>query len=352
MKAFKTKSGKWRVRPVDHYEYDESGKRRVVLACITRDTKQEALRAGYAYEQDHKCTVAAPMTFSAALEKYISLREPVLSPSTVRSYRAVQRTAFSAIDSVPVSDLTSEILQSWISSYASDHSAKSVKNASGLVSSVLRMFRPDARFDIRLPQKQIPELYTPTDEDVRQLLASVSGSDLERAILLAALGTLRRGEICALLRDDISGDSVSVSKNMILTPERKWIIKAPKTPQSVRRVSLPAAAVKIIVADRAPGDRIVSYNPETLTKYFQRARTAAGLPYFRLHDLRAYSASIRHAIGIPDQYIMQAGGWKTDTVLKQVYRRTMADKSEEFDRKAADHFADLLSPKKRPPKKV
>lgn len=352
MKAVKTTSGKWRVRPVDHYEYDANGKRRVVLACITRDTKQEALRAGYAYEREHKDKKEEALTFAAALEKYIVLREPVLSPSTVRSYRAVQRTAFSAIDSVPVSELTSEILQSWISSYSSDHSAKSVKNASGLVSSVLKMFRPDARFDIRLPQKQVPDLYTPTDEDVRQLLRSVVGTDLERAILLAALGTLRRGEICALLRDDVAGDSVSVSKSMILTPDRKWIVKAPKNPQSVRRVSLPAAAVKTIIEGRNPGDRIVDMDPETLTRLFQRARTAAGLPYFRLHDLRAYSASIRHAIGIPDQYIMQAGGWKTDTVLKQVYRRTMADKSEEFEKKAADHFADLLSSKKRPRKKV
>lgn len=343
MKAVKTASGKWRVRPVDHYEYDANGKRRVVLACITRDTKQDALRAGYAYEREHKYTAAAPLTFSAALEKYISLREPVLSPSTVRSYRYVQRSAFAALDDLPVSRITSEILQSWISSYSSDHSAKSVKNAAALVSSVLKMFRLSDRFDVRLPQKDVPDLYTPTDQDVRQLLDFVSGTDLERAILLASLGTLRRGEICALLREDISGTIVSVSKDMVLSPSREWIVKAPKTPQSVRRVELPEAAIRILIRDRAPGDRIVPMNPQYLTKRFQIAREAAGLPYFRLHDLRAYSASIRHALGIPDQYIMQAGGWKTDAVLKQVYRRTLSDKSAEFEKLASDHFADLLS---------
>lgn len=343
MKAVKTASGKWRVRPVDHYEYDETGKRRVVLACITRDTKQEALRAGYAYEREHKVKNEEPLIFSAALEKYISLREPVLSPSTVRSYRYVQRSAFAALDDLPVSRITSEILQSWISFYSSDHSAKSVKNAAALVSSVLKMFRPSDRFDVRLPQKDVPDLYTPTDQDVRQLLDFVSGTDLERAILLASLGTLRRGEICALLREDISGTIVSVSKDMVLSPSREWIVKAPKTPQSVRRVKLPEAAIQILIRDRAPGDRIVSMNPQYLTKRFQIARESAGLPYFRLHDLRAYSASIRHAIGIPDQYIMQAGGWKTDAVLKQVYRRTLSDKSAEFEKLASDHFADLLS---------
>ena len=44
---------------------------------------------------------------------------------------------------------------------------------------------------------------------------------------------------------------------------------------------------------------------------------------FRFHDLRRYSASIMHAIGDPDQYIMERGGWKSDKVLKQVYRGTL-----------------------------
>lgn len=343
MKAVKTASGKWRCRPVDHYEIGPDGKRRAVQVSITRDTKKECLAAGYAYQQSHASAVPAGLLFSAALEKYISLREPVLSPSTVRSYRYIQRSAFTALDDLSVAKITSEILQSWISAYSADHSAKSVKNAAALVSAVMKMFRPSDRFNVRLPQKEVPDLYTPTDQDVRQLLAAVSGTDLERAILLASLGTLRRGEICALLFEDISGTVVSVSKDMVLSLDREWIVKAPKNPQSVRRVDLPGAAIQILIRDRAPGDRIVPMNPQYLTKRFQIARKAAGLPYFRLHDLRAYSASIRHAIGIPDQYIMQAGGWKTDTVLKQVYRRTMADKSEEFSAVAVSHFEKLLS---------
>lgn len=346
MKAVKTKSGKWQCRPVDHYEYDADGKRRVVLACITRDSKAECLQAGYDYQKDHKKREVSPLTFSGALEKYIQLREPVLSPSTVKAYKSVQRTAFSSLDDIPLQDITSEILQAWISKYSADHSSKSVSNANGLVASVMKMFRPDARFDVRLPQKTVPALYTPTDQDVKQLLTAVSGTDLERAVLLASLGTLRRGEVCALTFDDISGSVVSVNKSMVRTPDEKWIIKPPKTTQSVRSVEYPPEAIKIIIKDRKKGERIVSMSPDAITKEFQKKRKAAGLPYFRFHDLRAYSASIRHALGIPDQYIMQAGGWKTDTVLKQIYRRTMADKSEEFTAVANSHFSDLLSGKK------
>ena len=57
-----------------------------------------------------------------------------------------------------------------------------------------------------------------------------------------------------------------------------------------------------------------------------------------MHDLRHYSASILHAIGIPDQYIMARGGWKTDNVMKRVYRDTLSDVEKEMNQKAVDYF--------------
>ena len=72
----------------------------------------------------------------------------------------------------------------------------------------------------------------------------------------------------------------------------------------------------------------------------------AGLPDMRFHDLRHYQASILHALGVPDAYIMQRGGWKTDSTLKRVYRHAMRDKQSEFDQIATDYFSTLINPKK------
>jgi integrase len=58
-----------------------------------------------------------------------------------------------------------------------------------------------------------------------------------------------------------------------------------------------------------------------------------------MHDLRHYAASILHAIGIPDQYIMSRGGWKTDHVMKRVYRDTLTDVEIEMNNKINDFFA-------------
>jgi len=48
-----------------------------------------------------------------------------------------------------------------------------------------------------------------------------------------------------------------------------------------------------------------------------------------------------HAIGVPDQYIMQRGGWGSDTVLKQVYRGTMDDYQQKFADMTNDYFNGL-----------
>lgn len=65
----------------------------------------------------------------------------------------------------------------------------------------------------------------------------------------------------------------------------------------------------------------------------------------RFHDLRHYSASIQHALGIPDAYIMQRGGWQTDGVLKSVYPHAMSDRQEEMNTRTNAHFSELCNTK-------
>lgn len=346
MKAVKTKSGKWRCRPVDHYE--GTGKnRRAVLASITRNTKQEALRDAYAYEQSRKLRGKAPLTFSAALSKYIASRRHIISQTTLRGYETLQRHAYGLIDDLALSDFTSAIVQAWADNYAGSHSPKSTANAYGLIAAVLSMFRPEQRFSVTLPQRTPPALYTPTDDDLKHLLDYIKGTDLEPAVLLSAFGTLRRGEACALTYDDIQGDAITINKSLVKDASGKWLLKAPKTPESVRTVILPHEVIERLLRDRGSSERIITLSPSQVSDRFRTAVRKCGLPPFRFHDLRAYAASIRHALGIPDQYIMADGGWSSDAVLKQIYRRTMADKSEQFTQKVNAHFSSLLNGNKK-----
>lgn len=87
---------------------------------------------------------------------------------------------------------------------------------------------------------------------------------------------------------------------------------------------------------------ITNLNPHSITIMIQRVLDKNNIPHFRFHDLRHYSASIRHALGIPDAYIMADGGWCSDKVLKAVYRHAMSDSKKEMSDKANSHFESLF----------
>lgn len=82
-------------------------------------------------------------------------------------------------------------------------------------------------------------------------------------------------------------------------------------------------------------------NPNTITTCFGLLLAKAGLPHFRFHDLRHYNASVQHALGIPDAYIMQSGGWGNDSVLKEVYRHALPDVQEKMNKVALDYFENM-----------
>ena len=149
-------------------------------------------------------------------------------------------------------------------------------------------------------------------------------------MLLAAFGSLRRSECCALLISDIEGDIIHVNKAMVLDVRKQWVIKPPKSKAGYRDIKMPGFVIERLVPRTASG-RIVDLAPVTLTNYFTMQREKHGLHYFRFHDLRHYQASILHAMGVPDKYIMERGGWSTDSTLKNIYQHTMSEKRKQVE---------------------
>ena len=45
-----------------------------------------------------------------------------------------------------------------------------------------------------------------------------------------------------------------------------------------------------------------------------------------------------HAIGVPDQYILERGGWSSDNIMKTVYRNTIDNETVRQTKKINDHF--------------
>jgi integrase len=157
---------------------------------------------------------------------------------------------------------------------------------------------------------------------------------LRSACLLAAFGSLRRGEICALTAADISGNRITVNKSMVRDSNDFWHVRPmAKTDESNRVVIVPEFITEFLIVP-------VGLPPEQLSNRFRRAVRSCGCQtIFRFHDLRHYYVSIAHALGVPDAYIMSMGGWKTDNVMHRVYRDTLPDVMQAEQSKLSNHFA-------------
>ena len=262
----------------------------------------------------------------------------MLSPSTIRGYRNIEtilNREFSSFCHTKISDLSSEDVQDVINSLTKSRAPKTVRNYHGLISAVLGDY---INLDTSMPQSIEPDLYIPTDKDIKALVASVRDTELEVPVLLAAFCLMRRGEICGLSLRDIDGTTIHIHHSLVLGEDKEWHLKAPKTESSDRYITAPQFVVDRI----AEIGHITSLNPHSITIMFQRVLDRNNIPHFRFHDLRHYSASIRHALGIPDAYIMADGGWSSDRVLKKVYRHAMSDRRKEMADKANQHFDSMF----------
>ena len=341
--AKKLPSGSWRCQVYDYT--DENNKRHYKSFTSNNPTAKgkreaEAMATSWALEKERRSKCA--LTFGEALTQYISDRESVLAVSTIREYKRTKRVDLKELEDISISDITQEQIQEFINKKAKDKSPKTVRNIHGIISSVLRVYRPEMALNTTLPQKIPPNLYIPTDNDIKILIDHIKNEDMLIAVLLAAFGPLRRSEICGLESTDFNGNVAHIQRAVVLDENNNWVVKTTKSVAGNRYVPFPD-----FVYDRIKDKegRIVNLKPGNISNHFADLVESCGLPHFRFHDLRHYCASIQHALGIPDAYIMQRGAWGSDTVLKQVYRHALADKSVEMNNVANDHFSKICNTK-------
>lgn len=337
--ARKTKSGSWRCQAFDHVEI-VNGRKKYFHRSFTASTKWESERMAAEFMAGKRRPVS-DLRLSEAMEKYLSIKKNVLSPSTYRRYRSMMDSNFGSILNTRIDRLDSQTVQEWVNDLSTDHSPKTCRNAVGLLTAVLSQFLPQVDINIRLPQKAVIDYYTPSDGDIKRLMDAITSPDLRRAVLLAAFGTLRRSEICGLMDTDIDGDIITIRRAKVERFGGGYVVKPyAKNDSSHRSVIYPKFVINELTGVEG---YLIKIQPNSISQEFRAARDRAGLPHFRFHDLRAYSVSIAHAIGIPDVYLMQRGGWKTDSTFKQVYRRAISEKNREISAKLNAHFEKLHS---------
>lgn len=336
--ARKTPSGQWKCRVYSHT--DQDGKKH--YRAFTASTKQEAEMLASQFSGTEERAARVDLTVAEAIDRYITAKEGVLSPSTIRGYRRMARNNFNEISRQKIRRLTSERVQIWISNLARTMSPKSVKNIYALLTSSVALYLPEKTFRVKLPAKQKKRGTAPTDEQVLALY-NAAPHWLKICIGLGAFCGMRRGEVSALKYGDIDGSLIHIHADMVQDSSGKYHYKdMPKTTDSIRDVYAPQEILDLI-GSGDPDSFIIDRYTGSITAMFESLRNSLGMTEIRFHDLRSYYASTG-AVLIPDTYLAQFGGWtKSSSVMKTVYQREQTDLTEQFAGKMTGHFSALIS---------
>ena len=216
----------------------------------------------------------------------------------------------------------------------------------GLVTPVIEKYRPEFKVSVKLPAKEKPDYYIPTDDDIKFLISSLMARDdadaenLLNAILIAAFGSLRRSEVCGLRDCDVMNDYI-VIRNVRIIDENNNVIDKSKAKNytSNRIVELPESVMNRIKNKKG---YIVDMKPDDITRKFRRYLMKLDIPFFRFHDLRHYCATIMHSINFPIKYSMARGGWNSSKTLEEIYTHTLDNTTKKLNKKLNKHFDDVF----------
>ncbi|HZU80056.1 MAG TPA: tyrosine-type recombinase/integrase [Acidimicrobiales bacterium] len=299
---------------------------------------------------------AGEMPFRVFAEGWLADR-PDLRPRTVTLYRSLlRRHLLPAFGDQPLASVSSSAVARW-------HTALKVKHPGAAASSyrLLRAIFATAVRDEKLVRSPCRVPSGATDRAAERPMLTVAQVDaltdampaeLRAAVVLAAWGGLRRGEILGLRRSDIDPlrSQVRIERAQVELNDGSVIFGPPKTEAGTRSVHLPDHALAEIehhleahvgVEGSAllfTGRGGVPMRPRTLAAAFRAARSACRLGDVHFHDLRHFNLTLCAAAGATTRELMRRGGHASPAAALRYQHAT-----EDRDKAIADALSALVS---------
>ena len=280
--------------------------------------KAELVKARFRTEKKVVSGDARSVLLDAAVGRYIDSRRGVLSPSTVRGYATIRRTRFRMQMDRKLSEID---WQRAISAEAKLCGPKTLKNAWGLMSSVLRYY------DLPVPNVKLPQMIRKEKEwlepeQIPVFVEAVKGEHFAVQALLALHG-LRRSEIYAVDWEavDLKKGTLSVRGALVRDESNQFVRKETAKNVTSRRtipIMIPELT-DLLKAAKEEGRPAVEGSPSSLLKQINRTCARCGLPEVGVHGLRHSFASLGYHLGIPEQEMMELGGWSDTTTMPKIY---------------------------------
>ncbi len=277
---------------------------------------------------------------ATAIDKYIESKSNILSPSTVKGYRDIQRQRFKSYMDKDIYKLTQADYQKMVNEEATVCSAKTLSNAWRLVNSAIK-FETGQRINILMPQIVAKPITFWEPEEIHTFCAYIKGMKHEIPFLLG-LSSLRRSEIFGLTWDDIDLDKrvIHVSGAMVYDELKQKVYKETNKNVSSNR-NVPIMMDQLYDALCNVEDKqglVVTAAPSSVRNALEKACKTAGVQRITMHGLRHSFASLAAHLQVPLDVTKQIGGWADDRVVKRVYTHIYENDIQRSSNAISDFF--------------
>ena len=310
--AKKLASGRWRVQVcVDGIRYS-----------ITRDTKKEAEKAATIMKLSPSQR-AQKITYREAIDAYCEKYKTILSPSTIKGYRDIQRQRFQTIMDFPVgADIDFQAVIN-----RENVSVKTLKNAYGLITAVTRDLGLEPQ-KVRYPAELKRERPFLDPDQIKAFCKAIEGDQYELPYLLC-LHSLRRSEMLALKKSQVRDGVIHVSGAVVLGETGMVYKETNKTKSSVRDIPIFIPRLSQLV-ENAPDGVLCPYPVKGMENHLRTILRKSGLPVGGFHILRHGFSSLCYFAGVSELTAMKLGGWSEFQTMRQIYTH-LAEKQERAD---------------------
>ena len=351
-KLRKTKDGKPSYQIVVENGRDALTGKRIRHYYTFRGTEKQAEKALRKYISDVEnggVTTNSNTQLSTWMNEWLDVYKTEISPTTRAGYKEKMKNhIIPHLGHLTLNSITPSHIQKWVNMLYNDKglSPKTIRNTFQSLFACLekarklKMIKTNPCEDIQLPKSKKYNVKVYSEAEIKNVLKLTKGSFLYVVALLGLGLGLRRGEMVALTWDDIDFDEkvVHIRKNAVVV-DGKPLIKDPKSASGIRDITISSAIANELyiiyleyVRDKEKyGTRFKDnnlvvrqpmgemYNPNSITRAWNRFTKANNLKHIRLHDMRHTNATAMIEQGVDIKTIQQRLGHSDITTTLNVY---------------------------------
>lgn len=207
--------------------------------------------------------------------------------------------------------------------------------------------------DCIIPKIEKQEMKILHPEDMSAYLQAAEKREVLPMFYLELVSGVRKGELIALLWDDLdtTGRTISVSKQ-VSARNGAITISRPKTENSVRKISIPQDAVELLIQEheKHPDNPYMfpspktgeMYHPDSVVNLHKKLLKDAGLEHIRFHDLRHTFATMALQNGVDVKTVSSMLGHYDAGFTLRTYTHSTQQAQDEAAEKMGSIMAQMM----------